>query len=79
MALRWSHDDMLAEEIVLEDVAKFVTASDERARAFLKVGHESVEFVLIERGQIDTTRHEYGLRDLGDSLERPLNTIEDSL
>ena len=70
---------MLAEEIVLEDVAKFVTASDERAWAFLEVWHESVEFVLIERGQIDTTGYEDGLRDLCDSLERPLNTIEDSL
>ena len=49
---------MLTEEIILEDVAEFVSAGDERARALLEVGDESVEFVLVEGGQIDTARHE---------------------
>lgn len=70
---------MVAEEIVLKDVTKPVTTGDKRAWALLEVGYERVEFVLVERGQIDATGHEDGLRDLGDSLERPLDSIEDSL
>ena len=70
---------MLTEEIILEDVAEFVSAGDERARALLEVGDESVEFVLVEGGQIDTARHEDRIRDLGDGLQRPLNSIENSL
>ena len=70
---------MLTEEIVLEDVAELVAAGDERAWALLEVGNERVESVLVEGGQIDATRHEDRIRDLGDGLERSLNSIEDSL
>ena len=52
---------MVAEEIVLKDVTKPVTTGDERAWTLLEVGYERVEFVLVERGQIDATGHEDGL------------------
>jgi len=58
VALGRGHDDMLAEEIVLEDVTELVTTGDDRTWALLVVGHESVELVLVEGGQIDATRHE---------------------
>ena len=70
---------MVTEEIVLEDVTELVSASNERAWALLEVGDERVEFVLVERGQIDATRHEDRIRDRGDRLERPLNSIENGL
>ena len=70
---------MLVEKIVLEDMTDLITASDDSTRSFLVVGNEGVEAVLVEGGEIDTTRHEDGLRDLGDRLKRTLNTIEDSL
>ena len=70
---------MVTEEIILEDVAEFVSAGDERAGALLKVGDEGVEFILVEGGQIDAARHEDRIRDLGNGLQRPLNSIENSL
>ena len=69
---------MLIEEVVLKDVTEFVTAGDQRA--WVEVGRdESVLASLVQRGQIDTARHEDGLRKLGDRLKRSLNSIEDSL
>ena len=70
---------MLTEEIILEDVSELVSAGDEGTWALLEVGNERVEFVLVEGGQIDATGHENGIRDLGDGLERSLDSIEDSL
>ena len=58
MALRGSHDDMLVEEVVLEDLTDFVATSYDGAGAFLEVWHESVLAVLIQRGKIDTARYE---------------------
>ena len=74
-----SHNDMLGEQIVLEDVTHLVTASDEGAGAHLEVGDEGVKSILIEGRKIDTTRDENGVRDLSDGLEWSLNSIEDSL
>ena len=79
VALGRSHDDMLTEEIILENVSELVSAGDEGTWALLEVGNERVEFVLVEGGQIDATGHENGIRDLGDGLERSLDSIEDSL
>ena len=70
---------MLMEKIILEHMTNLISASDDGTRAFLVVGNEGVEAVLVEGGEIDTTRHEDGLRDLGDGLKWSLNTIEDSL
>ena len=70
---------MVTEEIVLKDVAELVTASDERAWAHREVGDERVEFVLVERGQIDAARHENRIRDRGDRLQWSLNSIENGL
>ena len=79
IALGRRHDDMVTEEIVLKDVAELVTASDERAWAHREVGDERVEFVLVERGQIDAARHENRIRDRGDRLQWSLNSIENGL
>ena len=70
---------MLVEKIVLEDMTDLITASDDGTRSFLVVGNEGVEAVLVEGGEIDTTRHEDGLRDLGNRLKWSLNTVKDSL
>ena len=74
-----SHDDMLVEKIVLEDVTNLVTASDEGAGTHVGVGHERVEAVLVQGGQIDAARHEDGVGHLRNGLERALNSIENSL
>jgi hypothetical protein len=58
MALRGSHDDMLVEEVVLENLTNFVTASDDRAGALVMVRHKGVETVLVKGGKIDSTGHE---------------------
>jgi len=79
VALGRRHDDVLTEEIVLEDVAELVATGNERAGALLQVRNERVKLVLVEGGQIDATGHEDRIRDLGDGLERSLNSIEDSL
>jgi len=78
-ALGRSHNDMLVEEIVLENVTDLVTATDEGAGAHGVVGHEGVNAILIEGRKIDTTGHEDRARDLGDGLERSLNSVKDSL
>ena len=70
---------MLIEEIIFEDVSKLVTTGNERAWAFFEIWHERVQFVLIKRGKIDTTRYEHRVGDLRDSFQWSLNTIEDSL
>ena len=78
-ALGWSHDKMLVEKVVLEHMAEFVATSADGAWALGWVGDEGVLAVLIEAGQIDATGHEDGARDLSNSLERSLNSIEDCL
>ena len=70
---------MITEEIILKDMTKLVTAGDERAWALLEVRDERVESVLIERGQIDAARHEDRIRDLGNRLQRSLNSIKNCL
>jgi len=78
-ALGRSHDNMFGEEIVLEHVSELVTTSNHRAWGLFEVRDESVFAVLIKGGEIDTTGHEYGTRDLGNGLKRSLDTIENSL
>ena len=78
-ALRRCHNQMLVEKIVLEHMTDLISTGDDGTRAFLVVGNEGVEAVLVEGGEINTTRHEDGLRNLGDRLKWSLNTIEDSL
>ena len=78
-ALGRSHDQMLVEEVILEDVTEFVTASADGTWALLGVRDEGVLAVLIKRGQIDATGHEDRVGDLSDSLQRSLNSIKDSL
>lgn len=58
VALRGSHDDVLVEEVVLEDLTDLVTTSDDRTGAFLEVWYEGVLAVLVQRGKIDTARYE---------------------
>ena len=78
-ALRRGHDQMLMEKIILEHMTNLISTGDDGTWAFLVVGNEGVEAVLVEGGEIDTTRHEDGLRDLGNRLKWSLNTIKDSL
>jgi len=58
VALRGSHDDVLVEEVVLEDLTDLVTTSDDGTGAFLEVWYEGVLAVLVQRGKIDTARYE---------------------
>ena len=70
---------MLMEKIILEHMTNLISTGDDGTWAFLMVGNEGIEAVLVEGGEIDTTRHEDGLRDLGNRLKWSLNTIKDSL
>lgn len=79
VALGRSHNDMLREEIILEDVANLVATGNERSVAHLEVGDERVQLVLVKGGQIDATGDEDGTRNLCDGLEGSLDSIEDSL
>jgi len=79
VALGRSHNEMLVEEIVLKNVTNLITASNEGAGGHSEVGHEGVHAVLIEGRKIDTTGHEDRTGDLGDGLERSLNSVKDSL
>ena len=79
VALGGSHNDMLREEIILEDVANLVATGNERSGAHLEVGDERVQLVLVKGGQIDATGDEDGTRNLCDGLEGSLDSIEDSL
>jgi len=79
IALGWSHDDMLMEKVIFENVTDLITASDDGARALVVVRHESVLTILVEGGEIDTTGHEHRSGDLSDRLQGSLNSVEDSL
>ena len=70
---------MLMEKIIFEDMTKLVTASYYGTWGLSRVGDEGVFTVLIKGGKIDTARYKNGSGDLGDSLKRSLNTIENSL
>lgn len=73
---RRNHDFMLREQIVLEGASQKIS-SDEHISLFqIRHGVESPFSVLVERRDIDTTGHEYGVRDFSDSLKGSLNSIE---
>ena len=72
------HDFMLGEEVVLESRSKNISANNHISNLHLR-GSEVPQFVLIERGHIDTTRYKEIFALLSDSLEGSLNSIEDSL
>ena len=57
-ALRGSHDDMLMEKIILEDMTNLITAGDDRARLLIVVRDEGVDAILVEVGQLNATGDE---------------------
>ena len=79
IAFGGSHDNVLMEKIIFEDMTNLVTTSDDGAWLLIVIGHEGVQAVLVEVVQLDTAGHEDGSRDSSDGLEGSLNSVKDSL
>lgn len=48
IALGWSHNDMLMEKVIFENVTDLITASDDGTRSLIVVRHEGVLTILVE-------------------------------